>query len=234
MVRSKIAVVMLLCMSLLLLSIFPVSASVIADIPIIREIDIPENLSFSISDYCSGHAYFMQAAADRTGSFIVYSRHVDIDNIGNTDFQKVYIDIYKPDGVFLQEISLITPLDCAVSLNGGFIEIYFYKSVLIYNISTQEIHSYEIPDGAAVESGLFSRLREKTFTSGEWTYSYKKGFNGFTGLVRHNNSEEQVLIEMVGTEKMLWNLYIPSGLLAIVIVFLVLFFKANRHKSTSK
>ena len=131
---------------LLLFSIsVPVSALSVYDIPIIKEIDLPEDLDFSIHDSCSGHAYFQQATADEAGNFAVFSLHYDVENLANTDFSKAYIDIYRSDGSFLQEVSFHTTFGFVVQLEGDVMRIYFYKSVLIYNISTQELHHYEIP-----------------------------------------------------------------------------------------
>lgn len=226
--------ILMLFAALLLLasnSLF-VSASGFDTIPILEAIDLPQDLDFTVSSVCSGHAYFMQAAADPSGCCAVYSRHVDPDDYSKVDFQKVYIDIYQSDGSFLQELTFKTPFDLAFELEGKYVNIYFYKSVLVYDLTTQELFHYAIPDGAAVNGGLYKQLRSKEFTAGNWVYRCKKGFGGYVKLTRSDGEQVQVLVEMPGTGDLWTRMILPSGAIGIVIMIIAwqVIKKQNRKK----
>lgn len=198
-------------------------------IQILEEISLPQDLNFTINKTCSGHAYFMQAAADENGCFAVYSRHINPDDHSEFNLKRVYIDIYQPDGSFLQELSFITSLDFAFEFKNSIISIYFYNSVLFYNLITQELSHYSIPDGSAVNGGLYEQLRSKTFTVGNWTYRYKKGFNGYVKLIRSNNQQEQILVEMPGSGNLLRKVIIPGGAVGILTTVIIVWQIKRKH-----
>lgn len=203
-------------------------ASAATPIPIIKEIDLPHDLKFAVNKTCSRHAYFMQAAADENGCFVVYARHVNPDDNSEVDFKKVYIDIYNANGDFLKELSFNTSLDCAVEIDGDAISVYFYSSVLIYSLATEEIHHYEIPDGAAVNGDLYKELRSKEFTEGDWEYHYKRGLNGYVKLLRCDGTQTQVLVEMPGTSNATWKVILPGTAIGIIIVIIGVWHKMKR------
>lgn len=190
-------------------------------IPVIEEIDLPQDLNFSVSDICSGHAYFMQAAANETGYFAIYSRHIDPDDYAKVDFKKVYIDIYRPDGGFLQELSFTTSLDLAVELKDKTVNIYFYGSVLVYDFTTKEVSHYAIPEGAAVNGSMYKQLRSREFTAGDWVYTCKKGFDGYVKLARSDGSQVQVLVEMPGASDLWGKVILPGGAIGIISMIII-------------
>lgn len=202
-------------------------------IPIIEEIDLPQDLNFTVSNTCSRHAYFMQAAADETGCYLIYSRHINPDDYSDVDFEQVYIDIYNSDGGFLQELSFKTPLDCAVELKEGTVNIYFYTSVLTYDLATREVHHYAIPEGSAVNGDMYKQLRSPKFTAGNWEYSYKKGFNGYVKLLRSDGEQVQVLVEMSGTGNFFWKVIFPGAVIGIIVMIIIVWrFKSSTGHST--
>ena len=203
----------------------------IAPIKRLEEIDLPMDFNFSVSDTCSGHAYFMQAAADESGGFGVYSRHINPNNRSDIDLKKVYIDIYKSDGTFLQEVSFTTSLDLAFELAESAVNIYFYNFVVIYDRTTQGLLCYAIPDGSAIHNGLYKQLRSKDFTSGNYVYSCKQGLDGYTKLIRTDGNQSEVLVEMVGTLDSIWKVALP-GCASGMIILLIAVWAAKRRKTT--
>lgn len=202
-----------------------------ANITVIDEIDIPENLEFSVSKVCSRYDYFMQATAREDGCFAIYARHVDMDQRNGTDFEKVYIDLYDADGKFVEELSFTTPFDLAVELTQETVNIYFYKSVLVYNLETQELRNYSIPDGSATNIGLYERLRENEFVSGEWLYSCKKTYGNFTELSRSNGNQYQILLQTSGTEFSFGKAFFGGLVIAVTGAMFVKWLKKHREKN---
>ena len=203
----------------------PILPSAAPQIPILNEIDLPHDLEFVVNETFSRHAYFMQAAADENGCFVLYSRHVNPDDHSDVDFEKVYIDIYSASGDFLKELSFNTPLDCAVEIEGDTVSVYFYSSVLIYSLATEEIHHYAIPEGAAVNGDLYKELRSKQFSKGDWDYHYKKGVNGYVKLLRSDGAQTQVLVEMPGTSDAMRKVILPGTAAGIIIMIISVWYK---------
>ena len=172
----------------------------------------------------------MQATAREDGCFAVYARQVDMDNRYGTDFEKVYIDLYDSDGDFLQEISFTTPFDLAVELTKETVNIYFYKSILVYNLETQELLNYSISDGAAVNGGVYKNLRKKEFVSGEWTYICKKTSGEYTELIRSNDDQLEVLVELSGSGVSFWNVYFPGVAIAVTGILFKELLKKRKKK----
>lgn len=232
-ITQKILQVFLIVL-LVLISLTTVSALEFAGIQVLDEIDIPENLNFSVRDTCSEeYDYYMQATAREDGCFAVYARQV---NRYGTDFEKVYIDLYDSDGDFLQEISFTTPFDLAVELTKETVNIYFYKSILVYNLETQELFNYSIPDGAAVNGGVYKNLRKKEFVSGEWTYICKKTSGEYTELIRSKDDQLEVLVELPGSGiNFFGDVYFPSVAIAIIgILFKELLKKRKKKTNRTK
>ena len=198
-----------------LLCLINVSALEFGNITVIDEIDIPEDFEFSVSKVCSRFDYFMQAAAREDGCFAIYARHVDMDQHNGTDFEKVYIDLYDANGKFVEELSFTTPFDLAVELTEETVNIYFYKFVIVYNLETQELRNYSIPDGSAINNGLYERLREDEFISGEWLYSCKKTHGNFTELTRSNGNQYQILLQTSGTSYSFGKAFLGGLVIAI-------------------
>lgn len=198
-----------------------------------KEIALPEDLEFTESNVCSTHSYFEQAAANDSGQFLTYSHHVDFEKTSNTDWEKVYIDIYNSDGTFFKELSFKTTLDFAVEFKEAFIIIYFYNYALVYNLNNSKLHNYTIPDGIAIDNGTYKELRNKNFTAGDWEYNCKKSFPGFVKLTRSNNEQTQVLIEMPSTYKTVSKIAIPGGIIGLFgMTFTFYYFKKRDNQQT--
>ena len=198
-----------------------VFASEIYTIPILEEIELPQELDFTINHTCSGHAWFMQAAANESGCYAVYSRHVNPNDYSKVDFKRVYVDVYRPDGSFLTEVSFMTSSDLALGLEDNSVIIYFYDSILIYDLISQELHSYSIPEGSAVNGEIYKQLRSKEFTVGNWVYSYEKGFNGYVKLIRSNGPEVQVLVTMHGNDLLWRKVVLPGCVVGMIITIII-------------
>lgn len=176
----------------------------------------------------------MQAAANTSGCFLIYSRHINPDDYSDVSFKKAYIDIYHSDGTFWQELSFTTSFDMAVAFEENEVIIYFYDSVLVYDLTTQEIHSYAISEGAAINEGLYKELRSKEFTAGEWTYHCKKDFGDYVALVRSNGNQAQVLVEMPGMSSFLGDVIFPGSIIGIGIMAIIICqFKRNQRRKKS-
>ncbi len=176
----------------------------IGGVTVTKEIDLPEDLSFSESDVVSRYDYFDQVTAREDGSFAVYARQVDMDNPNNNDFEKVFIDLYDSDGDFVKELSFSTPASLAIELAEETLNIYFYQSLLVYNLDTKELKNYSVSKEAVDDSGVFDRLRVNEFKCGKWKYSCKKTNGYYTELVRNSGDEEQILLTTTGTDFSLW------------------------------
>ena len=201
-------------------------------IPILEEIELPDDLNFSVSDTRLDHIYFEQVTAREDGSFAVYSCYHDPKNYVKGTFERKYIDIYDTDGNFLQELFFTTSQPIAAELTDETLNIYTYISVLVYDLETQELHHYSIPEGAMMDS-LYFELREEDFVSGEWTYHCEKDFDGYTKLVRNNGEQEQVLVEMPGTGNNFWNLIFPGIALGFLLLALKMVFKKAKNKKST-
>ena len=215
-------------------------AAEIDEVPLLEEIDLPEDLNFSVNDTCTKHAYFEQAAANENGCFAVYSLHVNPDAPEDVDYTKKYIDIYNSDGTLLQEISFYTTYSLAFELKENTINIYFRLSALVYDLATQEIKCYAIPEGLAVNGKLYNadgeeykQLRSKVFTAGGWTYSCKKGLYGYTELIRSNGEQEQVVVEMLGSDEVVFRA-IPACIEGAIIIAISIFVKRRVKRDKDK
>ena len=224
--------IILVAMATLLCILVPVSVSASVDdtMAYSQEIQLPDDLNFTTKDICSGHAYFLQAAANENGEFAVYSLHVEQHRIKDTDFSKVYIDLYDSNGNFYRELSFKTSQDKAIGLTSDAVCIYFYDSVLVYEILSQELHCYAMPAGEAVNNGLYTQLRRKKFSCGDWEYSYKKGIGGYTKLIRSNGDHTQILVDMPGTMNYLWY-SVPAIMIAILWCLFAYKHKRQRKKT---
>lgn len=223
---------------LLICLLFPstIYSSGIDPIPTMEELTLPQDLGFTENNQCTGHAFFMQAAANDQGEFIVYSRHVNAEDYTDVDYSKVYIDIYNSDGSFFRELSFMTPYDIVVELQTDQVRIYFWDAVLIYEIQTHQLAYYSLPSNYGWDSGLFSKLRSKTFTAGNWKYSCRKGIGSGTYyrmLSRSNDEDTQELIMMPGAMNQVTHVLLPGGILGLIIfsIAVIRFSKKRRREN---
>ena len=197
-------------------------------VPTLEAIELPPDLNFTVSHSCSGHAFFMQATANESGYFAIFTLHVNPDDLSDVDFKKVYIDIYQPDGTFLQELSFTTPLALTVALEENHVNIVFDNTVLVYDFVTQELSHIAIPTEATGNNGTPAQWVSKNFSVGDWDYTCKKGFLGYVKLSRTNGEQEQVLVEMPGNHLYLQKLIIPGSAAAGAIIMITVYCRKKR------
>ena len=181
-------------------------------------IELPPDLNLNISNTCSGHKFFEQAAANESGYFAIFALHVDPDALADVDFQKVYIDIYQPDGTFLQELSFATRQAFALAMEENCVDIIFRNSILIYNFISQELAHFAIPTESEGNGLMYDQLNGKKFTAGEWEYTCKKGFLGYVKLSRTNGEQKQMLLEMTSNQLNSLELIIPGAVGGLIII----------------
>ena len=167
-------------------------------VPVLELVDMPADFNEQINDSCSGHSDFMQVSAQDDGAFVVYSR--SMKDSKKPTFQQVFIDVYDPEGVFVKEISFMSPQDLAVEMVDDRVVVYFYSNVYVYDLREEETYYYSSSGDHDEQYGLFSILREQPFKAGEWTYSCSKSIfdDYYTTLVRTNGENEQILVSLDG------------------------------------
>lgn len=214
---------MLLFASVLILSL-PISAFGMGDYQIeeLGEVEIPTDFSFSVGTCSHEHLFYTQAAANEKGYFAVCMPHLDQNNLSENTFQKQYIDLYHPDGSFWKEISFSTQFDYTIELTEDFVNIYFYSYVVKCGLFDDAITCYAIADGAAMESGLTTLLRQEQFAQGKWTYQCQKTALDYTRLVRSDGKTEEIPINMPGQGAMFY-FPITIGVLAAGISLVLLY-----------
>ena len=200
-------------------------------VPTLEAIELPPDLNFTVSHSCSGHAFFMQATANESGYFAIFTLHVNPDDLSDVDFKKVYIDIYQPDGTFLQELSFTTPLALTLALEENHVNIVFDNTVLVYDFVTQELSHFAIPTDATGNNGTPAQSGSKNFSVGEWDYSCKKGFLGYVKLLRTNGDQEQVLIEIPEKHLYFGKLVLPGSIAAGLIIRIAVKCRKSTHKN---
>ena len=177
---------------------FAASALEFGGIAVTGELPIPDDFFFTVNDDCSTHPQFNQAAASANGCFAVHSFHIDTETVTDKTFHKNYIDLYNADGSFCKEISFETQYAFNMELTEKTLCLYFDSCVIVYDLEDEQLYNYSIPEYAAEESGLNQKLRASRFTSGEWEYRCERYFTDYRRLVRSNEEQTQVLVEMPG------------------------------------
>ena len=197
----------------------------------LEEIELPRELNYTVSNSCSGHLFFMQAAANEVGYFAIMSLHQNPDDLSDVDFQKFYIDIYQPDGTFLQELSFTTTQAVTLTLEENVVKLYFYSSAMEYDLVTQELHYYAVPEDVIVNGGIPKPSSGRKFIAGEWKYTCKKGYLGYVQLSRTDGTQKQILIEMPGNRHIFREVILPGSLSAGLILILFMNYQKKRAKS---
>lgn len=210
-----------LCVNFLLFSCsLGMYAFDVAGTTVVDEIEIPSDLNFKINNSRSKYNYFMQATARKDGCFAVYSRQIAASEyVGGVG--EAYIDIYDCDGTFIQELCFTTPFEVTIELTEETVNIYFYSNVLVYNLETQRLINYSIPEGFIQNSIIYENSRKKEFVSGEWTYFCEsKGWLGeYVKLSRSNNNITQVLVDLPGDDFVFWkSIIIAAGICLSTVV----------------
>ena len=194
-----------------------------------EETDLPQGLNFTVNDICTGHAYFMQAAANEQGEFAVLSLHVNPNDIQDFDFGKVYVDLYNSDGVFYQEISFETASAFVIQLETDCLNMYFQDFLMVYDLDTQELTNYAIPPEAP-EYGGMEELRAESFSAGDWEYTCRKGVRGYVELTRTDGSQVQVLVQARETLEMIVYLVLPLSVIALAVIVVFFYLKGKNRR----
>ena len=194
-----------------------------------EETDLPQGLNFTVNDTCTGHAYFMQAAANEQGAFAVLSLHVNPNDIQDFDFGKVYVDLYNSDSVFYQEISFETASAFVIQLESDCLNMYFQDFVMVYDLDTQELTNYAIPPEAP-EYGGMEALRTESFSAGDWEYTCRKGVRGYVELSRRDGSQVQVLVQARETLEMIVYLVLPLSVIALAVIVVFFYLKGKNRR----
>ena len=200
--------------------------------PLQEQIELPADLNFSVSDTCSGHSCFEQAAANEAGDFAVACLLVDAQTPGNSDFSQHYVDIYHADGSFWAELSFHTSIGPRMFMDDQALYIYFGSSAVVYDLQTQELTHYTISAEAAENMDLQGTWPASEFTAGKWTYRCEKGHMFFDKLTRTDGATEQLLVQMEGTNNLLMK-GLPGiliGVAAVIVPGLVVLGALLFHK----
>ena len=208
----------------------------VESVPRLEEIELPTDLNFSVNTTCSKHKTFNQAVADETGIFATDSTPLEPEDVFSDKPALAYIDIYNADGSFMKEICFTTDYSFFIELTSEYLNIYFYNNVLVYNIYTDELDNYSTPEGLATDGGLLTSLSKKSFTSGQWTYTCKRGVGGYTKLFRDDGENDQLIVEMPGTVDHLTSIVIPGIIMGVFIcsvppIFLYFILKKRKRKN---
>ncbi len=171
-----------------------VNAFDVNGVPVISETEVPRNLNLVINKNYAKHSYLKQISANQMGEYALFFRNDKAEG-DVKPFNYVYIQLFNSKCDFVQEISFFSKEDLTIQLTDETLNIYFCKIILVYKFDNQTFSAYSTEDWAALDSGIISELRKSTFTIGEWTYKYKRGYMGYTGVSRSNDLEEQVLFK---------------------------------------
>ena len=202
--RIFIVFVVICLLSVVSFYAFGVSVSKNIGVEILEETYLPHELNFKIQSECTGHSFFNQATVQEDGAFAVHTFGV-VDDKSWTNFEYNFIDIYDSSGNFLKEMTFESKENVAIELVDSTLNIYFYSSVVCYDLKTEDLHYYIVSDGAALDNGVIERLRAEKFKVGKWTYYYKECFEGYTKLLRTDGEIVETILERPGRDKT--NLY---------------------------
>lgn len=188
---------------------------------------IPDELMFTVSSSCAGHDYFYQASANEAGDFAILSRYTNIEENQDLVFNLCYVDIYTSDGLLLKELSFYAEQNCAVALSEQSIVICFFDKILFYDYITDEQSCLFLGADEMLNETELDQMDQHEFTVGQWQYTCKKGFHGYTELVRTNDALSEILVTLPGSGFSAWNTLVPA--LALFLCLLLLR-KYNRHR----
>ena len=175
--------------------------------------ELPASLEFSVSNTCSGHAYFSQAVAADNGYVAVYSDFVDLESFDSDTFQKACVDIYDSDGNFVVEFSFKTKAARTIDIWGDVVLVYLFDTAIAYNYLNEEVRYYSFPENS--EPYAYKTDVKSKFSAGEWEYECQRSYGRYTKLSRRNGDAEQILVEMSGTGKQVWTRTVPGILIAL-------------------
>lgn len=204
----------------------------VSEIPKIKINEFPENINLYVNQNCSGHTYFLQADANENGDFVVLSHKEKYDKKNNDIFDKKYVDIYNSEGEFCFELVFTTKMNPVLRMDGDILCLIFNNNLLTFDIETEELNYYDIPGNELWEYTNSEISQEEEFTVGAWKYKCVRNMKiGFVKLIRSNDEQSDVLIEMSGVQ--LKDFYgVFFGIVAIIIIIAKKTIKGRLGKKT--
>ncbi len=170
------------------------SASFTDNIYYYDDIDMSD-LSVTISDTYTANKCIMQADANENGCFATmtyYFAYAQDSNIDSVYFKKKFVDIFDNAGNFICELIFYTKIDPTLRISGNCVYIFFFDTVLIFNINSRDI-KYYLFDPASIDISK----QESEFEVGKWKYKLSKSQAlGYRQLIRYSDNETQILIDI--------------------------------------
>lgn len=210
----------------------PVSAIVTEDTEMYgNEIAPPSDFDFSQQEHCSGHRYFLQAAAQEDGKFIICTHYVNERGVSEETYRRQYIDVYNFDGSFNSELSFFSTQPYVAEIKDDCINIYFYSYMIAFEIETKDMRCFDIPDAYVSENAAYDTLRQTTFTSGHWNYKCTDRMSsGYRCLTRQNGETVQEVIRLTDTNNN-YTIILTGGCIGVIATcFLVIVHKKKQQR----
>lgn len=181
------------CLLLCFFSAISVKATNITITPI-SKIPLNDELKLHVSYVYEERSGFSQVSAREDGCFLLLSRSTDRSD--PEKMRRVYIDIYNEHGTFQKSLQYISPAGSDdAELTDTCVNVYFYRTMLSFDLKTDEFTMYVIPDNAIQESGLQEILNRREFDCGGWHYKCGASVTWYTTLTRSNGVVEEVLFK---------------------------------------
>ena len=159
---------------------------------------IPEDFNFRTNHSCSGHDYFMQFSVGNDGRILLVSRYTDVLENKALTFKQCYVDVFEADGTHVVEFSFFTKDAFVAELNDTNVMLYFYDRIFEIDLQTETLQAKMTVPGKAVEDGTFDRLQRSKIKVGDSTYIARRGFQGYTKLIRDSGKEKTTLFSFDG------------------------------------
>lgn len=181
---------------------------------------IPEDFDFQANHSCSGHDYFMQFSVSNDGKILLVSRYTDVLENKDLTFKQCYVDVFESDGTHIVEFSFYTKSDFVAELSETNVTLYFYDRIIEIDLHTETLQAKMTVPGEAVEDGTFDRLQRSRIKIGDSTYIAKRGFQGYTKLIRNSGEENTTLFSFAGVGYS-WEYTALSTVVACIFLFLI-------------
>lgn len=142
-------------------------------------------------------------------------------NVRDTNsVQEKFFDIYNAEGQFQQTVRLISQKPAYFTLTNQALNIYIFPNVVIYDLSSGEIH---ISQSDLNEEEIRKLNQQKRFSAGEWTYMFKGITRPYAAFYRKNGSQTQLLVKTEGESPTGTQALIQSSVTAFAAIIGLLF-----------
>lgn len=205
------------------------SSPPVAAAEMLNEIALPDDFAFSQNEACTGHKYFLQATAQENGMFLVCSHYIDPMGRSEETYKRQFIDVYDADGKFYKELTFYSQHPYIVEMINNSVYIYFYSYAITFDLYTDELHCFDIPDSYIANNDSYDHLRLNSFTSGQWQYRCVKSAVGYKQLVRQNGDVHEVVVNLPGMGLNYSLGMICAAVISLVsVVIIVMVYKKHR------